>query len=149
MEWIVESIGKWGVNATNSAKRLTTPKPGDVIDFGEFEGIYPFTHGKYGRIWTTIESSSWGNSMCCEMGSAFLFENGHVDISGGPFAGFETRDLEETYTLRNGEFWNWGMNLPGGGMGIYYTIARPVFRLRTYKGKTAAELRREQEERTK
>lgn len=134
---IIESIGNWGVKATKNASRMTTPKSGDIVDFGEFEGMYPFTHGKHGRIWTTKDMSDWGNSLCCSLGSAFLFESGNVDISGGPFAGFEMSDLEETYTLYPATFWNWGMNTPGGGNGVDYIIARPVFRLRTYKGMTA------------
>lgn len=137
-DFIIESIGSWGVKATKSAHRLTTPKSGDVVDFGEFEGMYPFTNGRYGRIWT-LKNGNFGNSLCCEMGSAHLFESGNVDISGGPFAGFDLADLETTYTLRPANFWNWGNNSIGAGMGVDYIIARPVFRLVTLHGKTPAQ----------
>jgi len=135
---IIESIGSWGVKTTTRALyhvRCERPAPGDVIDFGEYEGTYPFTSGRYGRISEGPEEcSGWTDKgmvqFCCQPGSAFLDESGHVSISGGPFAHCAAEELEPTHTVRRGLFWNWGDNLRGAGMGVEYHLYRPVFRLR-------------------
>lgn len=137
--WIVESIGKWGVKATNSGTRLFTPKAGDVIDFGEdYENNpYPFNKTRYGRIEQVGKPARDGYCgwleegqahVCVHPGSAFLREDGSVSISGGPFAVIETKDLKPTVTLKALGFWNWGNNSPGADQGIDYQIARPVFK---------------------
>lgn len=54
-------------------------------------------------------------------------------ISGGPFVMVEADELEPTYRLKEAYFWNFGDNHPGGGMGVYFNLARPVFFLK-YNG---------------
>jgi len=82
---IIESIGNWGVKTTPAELahiRLCRPKAGDIIDFGENEGNYPYIYGRYGRI-DTIENGWVGKGeahICCELGSPFLFKDGSVSI---------------------------------------------------------------------
>jgi hypothetical protein len=135
---IIESIGAWGVRTTSRTLyrvRCERPQSGDVIDFGEYEGIYPYTSGRYGRIVSGPRDASgmWPDEMvgfCCQPGSAFLLEDGSVDVSGGPFGHCSPSELEPTHTTRRGLFWNWGGNTRGAGQGVEYLIDRPVFRLR-------------------
>lgn len=133
MTWIVESIGKWGVKATNSSTRLFTPHAGDVIDFGEDERPYPFDKCRFGRI-EHVGPHGFAKEgkahICCEPGSAFLYEDGSVSISGGPFEIIKLSDLEPAVSLKAMCFWNWGNNMQGADQGIGYLIARPVFRYR-------------------
>jgi hypothetical protein len=127
MSFIIESISKNGIKTSLAdLNRYQTPKSGDVIDFGENQGKYPFLHSQYGRIWH-VEGDTV--SFCCSMGSAYLFDNGNVDISGGPFSTCKKSELEETYTQHVATFWNWGNNLPGAHQGVDYQISRPVFKL--------------------
>jgi len=127
---IVESIGKWGVKTTPEQQahtRMSTPKPGDIIEFTDTE--YPHTSGKYGRIEGMGIWKEGEFHICCHLGSAFLSENGRVSISGGPFESVKPDDLEPTFKLKYAEYWNWGNNLPGANQGVHYKIARPVFKL--------------------
>lgn len=124
---IVETIGSWGVKSTSGdlyRVRCERPKPGDVIDFGGWQGTYPYTQGQYGRMTETHD----GVVFCCGQGSAFLYENGQLSLSGGPFSKCSLEDLEPTYRLRRGLFWNWGDNFAGAGQGVEYLISRPVFK---------------------
>lgn len=127
---IVEYIGHNKLVHTElDHSRAEHPHPGDVIDFGENEGIYPYTHGKYGRVDSLNHFGTGMIGIICEPGSAFLGEN-YVTISGGPFDTISPDELEPTYKLYTMRFWNWGNNLPGAGKGVDYYIARPVFRLK-------------------
>lgn len=144
MTWIVESIGHWGVKATDASMirhRWENPRSGDVIDFGENyeENRYPFNKAQYGRIEIVYRKGIRGNGewlkegelhICTHPGSAFLSENGSVSISGGPFEVIHVSSLEPTYITKELVFWNWP-NGRGAHRGIEYKIARPVFR---YKG---------------
>ena len=134
---IVESIGKWGTVASEAtAERLSFPHEGDVIDFGEYAGTYPFTSGRYGRVSDEPGSRFALDDevhVCCQPGSAHLFENGQVDISGGPFTCLKLSGLKFRGEFRVGNFWNWGNNRPGANMGVHYTITRPVFVLEQWK----------------
>jgi hypothetical protein len=121
---IIESIGKWGVKTTAEASRFGTPKPGDVVLFAD--GLpYPFKNSRIGRVEALSDKGDL--HICCELGSAFLFENGGVSISGGPFATIKLADLRPTFRLHEANFWNWGDNGSGAGNGVNYKIARPVF----------------------
>jgi hypothetical protein len=140
--WIIETIGKWGVKTTDAQVRFNLPRPGDVIDFGDFHGKYPFTSGRYGRIssWQKPYRDTYNDkdvpgqwSVCCGGASCFLGEFGQVDISGGPFTGIRPEDLEPMYSTKRVRFWNWGDNGPGGGHGVDYYIDRPVFLLVSYR----------------
>jgi len=139
MAYITESIGQWGVKTTPAhPMRMERPKSGDVVDFGENAGTYPFTHGQYGRV----ERTNWLGTeglllVCCEMGSAFLKESGSVDISGGPFWSGDLLQLEPTYTTKMARFWNWGNHAPGAHQGVDYHFQRPVFQLRLQEDPTA------------
>ena len=126
MNFIIETIGKNGVKTTPSQIRMTSPKPGDVIDFGEGDRPYPYTNKRYGRI-DSIDGDRV--HFCCQTQGVFLADDGSVSISGGPFVHCDIKDLEPTRTLRNTNFWNWGDNCAGASQGVYYTIARPVFTL--------------------
>jgi len=134
---IIESISNRGVKTTPAALmhvRMSRPNQGDVIDFGDNVGNYPFK-AKYGRI-DSVETGfadSGEVHVCCHMGSAFLYDNGNVSISGGPFACVKLADLEPLYETHTAEFWNWGNLGAGAGHGVYYSIARPVFKLRLQK----------------
>ena len=136
--FIIESIHGGGIKTTNAhPSRLYDPRPGDVIDFGENVGTYPYTSGRYGRIdevGTDNPDKGWCNKgeihVCCGNASVFLMENGDVSISGGPFSVIRESDLEYTGGMETVGFWNWGDNSPGAGQGVYYRIERPVFKLR-------------------
>ena len=131
---IVESISNRGVKTTPAAligSRMSRPRPGDVIDFGDNAGNYPFKN-RYGRVDTVETGMADKNEIhvCCHMGSAFLCDSGNVSISGGPFECVNIDDLEPLYETRPGTFWNWGDLGAGAGHGVYYTIDRPVFKLK-------------------
>lgn len=136
---IIEQISRNGVRSTDVStckRRFENPRPGDMVDFGDNEGTYPFVSGSRGRIETvgTEEQPSFlgpgRTHICCEQGSVFLNYDGSVSISGGPFVCVETTDLEPTYSYELVRFWNWGDNTPGADQGCEYHIARPVFRLK-------------------
>lgn len=129
MTEIVEYIGREKlVHKQYNVTRAATVKPGDFVDFSAMEGKYPYTHGKYGRIQNTHYFDTDDILICCEEGSCFLME-GAVSISGGPFEVVKPHQLEPTYELHVGRFWNWGNNLPGADKGVDYYLARPVFKL--------------------
>lgn len=137
MGTIIEYIGAKGLETTGPEdfiyrRRLETPKPGDVVIWGE--GLkYPFnkdsnhrdtTHGRiegFG-IWKEGEYH-----VCCEPGSVFLLSPDSVSISGGPFASVKPEHLKPTYTTKIVRFWNWGNNGGGAARGVDYYIERPVF----------------------
>ena len=127
---IVESVGKWGIVNTphNQAyERLQQPRSGDIVKFTYTD--YPYTSGKYGRIEGLGTWKKGEYHICCSLGSAFLYQNGNISISGGPFSCVAPNLLVPTYDIKYAEFWNWGNNLPGANRGVYYQIARPVFEL--------------------
>lgn len=124
---IIETIGSWGVRTTSIHQRMLRVEPGDAVSIAHLSQ-YPFLD----RDWATVASidrKSGLVALCIGNCSVFLNETGGVSISGGPFCGCEIGDLEPQHTLREQRFWNWGDNFPGGGQGVEYTIARPVFKL--------------------
>lgn len=123
---IIESIGGWGVKTVPARLRFNDPKAGDLIQFPEELQKYPISH-EYCRI-QSVNEEKWTASVVNGMGSAFISENGHHDISGGPFFTMNLNDLDPLYMLKAADVWNWGDNLPGAGQGVHYTIYRPVFR---------------------
>jgi len=136
--FIIESISAYGVK-TSPARfgRMETPHPGDVIDFGDNIGNFPYTEGRYGRVeevGTDNPEVGWVNAgelhVCCGNASVFLHEDGSCSISGGPFAVIKIKDLEPTNELKTVLFWNWGDHSPGADQGVNYHLARPVFRLK-------------------
>jgi len=133
MSSIIEYIGQDKIVHTNNEMihfRMQTPKPGDVIDFGENykENPYPFNHARYGTIDSDNAFTKPGQfSVCCHMGSIFLGEN-YVSISGGPFSSIEKTDIQPAFELKIQDMWNWGNNTPGANHGVYYSIERPVFK---------------------
>ena len=115
---IIESIGKWGVKTTElNSIRMNSPKPGDPV-------LMP--NGSTARI-DSVKTNSIG--VCLGNASVFLNENATVNISGGPFESFDLIELECTGELKYVTFWNWGDNSPGADMGVYYHIARPLFKV--------------------
>jgi hypothetical protein len=137
---IVESIGSWGVHTTPADLfhiRITEPRSGDIIEF--IDTKYPHIYGKYGRIASIDQYQKGMVHICCELGSAFLSEDGSVDISGGPFEGAPIDRLEPALELYPADYWNWGDLGPGGGHGVHYTIQRPVFKLKSAPPKKDAE----------
>lgn len=127
---IIEYIGKTGIKSSEyDDTRMRTPRPGDVVDFGENCGTYPFTSGRFGRL-ANFESYRDGHwAVCCGGASVFLYPDS-VDISGGPFTSVRPEELEPTYETQRVRFWNWGDNVPGAAQGVDYYIDRPVFRLK-------------------
>lgn len=105
-----------------------TPKSGDVVDFGDYVGAYPFIYGRFGRIDRVYDQDDI--SICCEQGSAFYEKDGSVSISGGPFHTVGADMLIPTDELFTCRSWNWGNNRPGAGMGVHFDDIRPVWKLR-------------------
>ena len=133
---IIESISNNGVKTTPKELlhiRLCRPRSGDIIDFGENEGNYPFIYGRYGRI-ADGEGQGFARKgevhTCCELGSAFLLDGGRVDISGGPFELIKTEELEPAMRTYRAPYWNWGDRGRGAGHGVYYHIDRPLFKMK-------------------
>lgn len=124
--YIIESIGKWGIKTSPAQFRMDRPKPGDIIYFDKPLRKYPVSH-PHNRI-STIDANTGMVSIVSGFGSAFLYENGELSISGGPFFSMHRSTLRPMHTLIAGQFWNWGDNLPGANQGVYYTIDRPMFR---------------------
>lgn len=123
---IVEYIGPKGVKTSDASwKRMRTPTPGDLVIFPEHFRKYPVSHDVC-RI-TGINKDSGRLILVDGMGSAFLNDNGTLDVSGGPFFGMFPEHLEGTGKLQMSDMWNWGDNLPGAGMGVHYGIERPAF----------------------
>lgn len=124
---ITESRGKWGeVTSPYDETRRTTPRAGDVVQFREDLRVYPVSN-KHCRI-DSIDDETGMVHIVNGMGSAFLFEDGTVSISGGPFFSVPLESLQPTGKLHNSTFWNWADNGPGAGHGVDYHIERPVFR---------------------
>jgi hypothetical protein len=135
MKSIIETISKKGIQSTspeNYNTRCANPRPGDIVDFGDFEGIYPFTSGKYGTIEFSGESYATNKNeiyVCCGGASVFLMDSGKVSISGGPFEVIPKANIEPTYATKQVNFWNWGNNSPGANQGVHFIIERPIFLL--------------------
>ncbi len=127
--YIIVSVGSWGVK-TRPRQSWKSPRPGDVVDFGENTGEYPFIYGQYGRIDNVGWWAEGEVSICCELGSAFLLEGGEVSISGGPFTSVRLDQLVLTTDLMSTTFWNWGDHHPGAHMGVEYGIDRPLWLLK-------------------
>ena len=114
-------------------RRLTTPRPGDPVDFSLLLGQYP-ANQRYGTICGFSEGEV---NFCCEPGSIFICDDGNVSISGGPFASCLPRTLIAAHDLcelpldfplmRRQSFWNWGNNGSGAGNAVHYHVDRPVF----------------------
>jgi hypothetical protein len=126
MNHVIESIGSWGVVTTPLQIRLGQVKPGDIIDAPEGLRKYPISH-RYSRIAHIDENGI--ASVCEGMGSAFLCQDGHCDISGGPWWSIPISVLEPTHALHQATYWNWGDNCPGAAQGVQYNIFRPLHRL--------------------
>jgi len=132
---IIEYIGSKGVKTTPlHIRQFQGPKPGDPVLFPDNAG-YPFISSlsskngpHYGRI-ASIEGDEI--SICCGGASVFLFDNGHVSISGGPFASVNRTKLDWNSRLKNVRFWNWGDNSAGADQGVDYFIVRPVWEFST------------------
>ena len=129
MAWIIEHIGNHGMKTTEANYlRMSTPKPGDVVDFGENfkENKYPLNLERKARVVSSsfIEKDE---IMICFRASVFLLDNGETDVSGGPFETLKIKDLEFAHDLELVRFWNWGDHRPGAGQGVDYYIQRPVF----------------------
>ena len=147
---IIKSIGAWGVKTWSKdiyASRIVTPEPGDIIQFwcdesnkyGLAKGMvtedkaeYPFASAQFGRIIEGVYGEGFserGESIyvCCELGSAFLTENGSVSVSGGPFDTVPMKLVMPAMRVRTAQYWNWGDNSPGASQGVYYKIDRPLF----------------------
>lgn len=139
---IVESITGTGVKTSklSASERMQLPQSGDIVDFCD-NPQYPFK-GKIGRISAIGQAEAYYESgddtahVCCELGSAYLREDGSVDISGGPFTSIKLEDLEPCGILKEASFWNWGDRRVGAHQGVYYRICRPVFKLKKQEDKT-------------
>ena len=124
MNRITESVGAWGVSSSDRTfDRMTLPRSGDIVRWPS---------GALGRVWTTPrESGHLADDhqihVCEELGSAFLYKDGSVSISGGPFRVLNADGFRPTYETWAADFWNWGDRMPGAGQGVYYRVHRPVF----------------------
>ncbi len=130
-EKIIESIGDWGIITNHSSVmiRHTHPRSGDIVSLTNHPDLYK---NKLGRIDTVDFLGIDGLIHMCEnLGSAFLFKNGNVDISGGPFDLFHTSSLEPTYRCIWATYWNCGDNMPGGDKGVTIKLYRPLYQLKS------------------
>lgn len=126
MNHVIETVGAWGVRTTPwDRARRSTPKPGDIVEFSDELRKYPISHLRC-RI-AGIDRHTRMASIVDGMGSAFLFEDGSVSISGGPFFSVPLETLSPTIICHDSLFWNWGDNSPGAAQGVEYRISRPVF----------------------
>jgi uncharacterized protein YkvS len=123
----IESISRKGIKSTSgdaARARLTNPRPGDIVEFDD---------GKRGRVDSVGPCSYWEDKdkalICMEMGSAFMDENGTLQISGGPFKTVKITDLEPTFRVGPSRFWNWGDNQPRAHMSVEFVLDRPIFKL--------------------
>lgn len=122
---IIESISRDGVKTTPIDTRfLQGPKPGDPVRFPD-GAPYPFQSGR-GRV-ASIDGDRV--VICCGGCSVFLNSDSSVSISGGPFEGVDTAQLETLFNVEPVEFWNWGDNWAGAAQGVDYLIFRPVWYL--------------------
>jgi hypothetical protein len=124
---VTEYVGAEGVISSElDHARLSRPRSGDVVRWPD---------GTLGRVWQVGSGYCDPGQVyvCCELGSAFLFGDGTVDISGGPFEMVALDALEATFELRAAVFWNWGDRVPGAGQGVEYVLARPVFAIRAHE----------------
>jgi hypothetical protein len=127
MTHIIETIGKWGVKTSPYRNwRRIRPQAGDIVEFGDDMRRYPVSC-RHCRI-NHIDAESGMASIVDGMGSAFLSEDGSLEISGGPFFSVPLESLEPTAELHRARFWNWGDNSPGAAQGVEYHLDRPVFR---------------------
>ena len=122
---IVESIGKWGDVITEGPERLLEVRSGDIIQFPPEFVKYPVSR-EFCRV-SEVDEQTGRISIVDGMGSAFLFQDGHISISGGPFFSMWLEHLTPTKETHVADYWNWGSNLPGKDQGVYYQIARPRF----------------------
>ena len=145
---IVEYIGAKGIiSSPHMATRMHKPQPGDWVDLRDWLKVQPWWDESYEYDgWNTfnaeygrIERLNWMDDgdvhVCHNAGSAFLGMNSdrtgcYVSISGGPFGLFLQKDLEPTHLLRSGRYWNFKDDESKAHNGQYFTIQRPVFRLR-------------------
>lgn len=119
--FIIDSIGSWGLkHSPFTNTRRTTPHPGDPI-------LLP--NDTIGRVVSTDHLGTGTIHICLEHGSAFLYQNGAVSISGGPFTNVMPDELHPTFESRIVGFWNWGNNFAGAHQGVDYRIIRPLFKL--------------------
>lgn len=126
MNHIVESIGYWGVRTAPVFDiRLRTPKSGDYVQFSEELRRYPVSR-EFCRI-SHVNTETGRIGIVDGDGSAFLREDGSVDVSGGPFFGLFLEDVEPLGILHPTNVWNFP-NGVGAGMGVHYRIDRPLFR---------------------
>lgn len=129
-DWIVETIGSWGVRTSKAMSRLKIPQPGDPVWVQSDVPEYRIRAGETyrvdrlrddGRIVLVDTTGDY-----CSM---HLMESGRVDTSGGPFVAVRAECLVPNLTVAPVVFWNWGDHSPGGGQGVHYTLLRPVFLL--------------------
>ncbi len=121
---IVESRGKWGIQITEGEERLLEVRSGDIIEFPEELIKYPVSQS-FCRVQEIHENGRV--HIVDGMGSAFLSQNGSVNISGGPFFSVWKEHLIPCKRTHPATYWNWGNNFPGANQGVYYQLARPVF----------------------
>jgi len=147
---ILEYVGGEGIIHTDPAKhprRLDTPLPGDIIDFGKDKKLWPY-HDRFGTVEAVPGVNGHGPIslqpgqiyICCEPGSVYLGLRINkpikeilwsdypvsVSISGGPFQRIEVARLVWT-GFGQLACWNWGNNSPDAHQGVHYHITRPVF----------------------
>ncbi len=130
---IIESIGNWGMKTTPfDTERMSTPHAGDVVEFSEELRKYPVSC-RFCRI-DRIDDETGQAHLVNGMGSAFMHQDGSLEISGGPFFSVPLETLAHTSAVHQVTVWNWGDNSPGAGQGVDYHIDRPVFEAKRTPG---------------
>ncbi|MEM9468368.1 MAG: hypothetical protein AAGA90_23570 [Actinomycetota bacterium] len=112
--------------------RHSIPRSGDIVRW--YDDRAPFADRPRG--WRNGRISDHHNRgllepgqimICEELGSAFLRDDGTVDISGGPFRTIQADQLLATWQTYPAPVWNWAGASRGKDRGHHFTIDRPVF----------------------
>lgn len=108
---------------THYDKSLMQPQKGDIIEFVNYNSLYPHAQ---------VESvDKYGMMYVCENGSTWT-DGKHFSTSGGAFTHIHSSKFEFVgYDERT--FWTWGCYGSGAGQGIYFTVKVKKFRQKDIK----------------
>nr|DAL63055.1 MAG TPA_asm: protein of unknown function (DUF4121) [Caudoviricetes sp.] len=108
---------------THYDKLLMQPQKGDIIEFVNYNSIYPHAQ---------VESvDKYGMMYVCENGNTWT-DGKHFSTSGGSFTHIHSSKFEFVgYDERT--FWTWGCYGSGAGQGIYFTVKVKKFRQKDMK----------------
>ncbi len=97
------------------------PACGDIVEAYGPEKVYRHAH---------LEFDTWREkdfSICTQPMEPHVTAGGRVSASGGYWFGVNACELEDTGRTEVKRFWTWG-GLPGGGMGVTFTLRVKVWK---------------------